>query len=60
MTSVWELPRNDVAVALDFYRRAKADGTLRPEDVRVLARLQDDPERLFLAIRTQNAQDNGV
>ncbi len=54
MTSVWELPRNDVAAAVEFYRRAKAAGELRPEDVRVLARLQDDPTEFFSEIAKLN------
>jgi hypothetical protein len=50
MTSVWSLRRNDVAAALEFYRRAKAAGSLTDAEVRVLARLQDDPTEFFSEI----------
>jgi hypothetical protein len=49
--SLWSLPRNDVAAALDYYRRAKAAGELDDATVRVLARLQDDPTFFFQAIK---------
>lgn len=48
---VWTLPRNDLKAAVEFYRRAKADGTLTEAITRVLARLQDDPSRFFAAVK---------
>lgn len=54
--SVWDLPRNDLAKALEFYRAERAKGPVPDAVIRVLARLQDDPSNLFQAIRFVNAQ----
>jgi hypothetical protein len=53
MTNVWSIPRNDLAAALAFYRQGKASGTLRESDVRVLAKLQDDPHVFFQAVKQE-------
>ncbi len=47
--TIWDLPRNDVAKAVEFYREQPKPV---PESVvRVLARLQDDPTEFLKAIR---------
>jgi uncharacterized protein YajQ (UPF0234 family) len=50
--TVWELPRNDLAAALEFYRaERKRNGTVADDVIRVLAKLQDDPQDLFQALK---------
>jgi len=53
--SLWSLPRNDIAAALDFYRAEKRRRSAVSEDViRVLAKLQDDPHDFFAALEKLN------
>ena len=54
MSDIWTIPRNDLAAALAYYRRAKYDGRLVDSEVRVLARLQDDPTEFFSEIAKLN------
>lgn len=42
--SVWDLPRNDVAACVAFYR---ARGAVTPEEMSVMLRLQDDDRELM-------------
>lgn len=49
--TVWDLPRNDLAKALEFYRAERAKGPVPDAIIRVLARLQDDPAELFLRLK---------
>jgi hypothetical protein len=51
--TVWELPRNDLAAALEFYRsERKRSGAVGDDVIRVLAKLQDDPRDFFQALKT--------
>jgi hypothetical protein len=42
--SVWEIPRNDVAACVAFYR---ARGQVTPDEMSVMLRLQDDDAELM-------------
>ena len=43
--SVWDIPRNDVAACVAFYRARK--GKITAEEMSVMLRLQDDDTELL-------------
>lgn len=46
-TSVWDLPRNDIAACRLFWLEREVSG----EEFRVMLRLQDDPTQLIVAAK---------
>lgn len=57
MTSVNDLPRNDVEKAVSFVReRLEQNGRVPPEEVHTLYMLQDDPMPLVEALRKLDAE----
>jgi hypothetical protein len=44
MTNIEDIPRNDLAAAERYYEER---GRLHPDEVEILAMLQDDPEEFF-------------
>lgn len=46
MIDVFDLERNDVEMAVEFYRESVLDGTWDPDDGSILLQLQDNSDEL--------------